>query len=662
MANPLPNPNQYEKGSFETLQASLVKTGEIEKWQRNTDINTFRSAIESEAGFNSIQDKIGNVVNNQARNLKQNKDAKEEASEGQKSFSKDLREGFGRAIKPLFKPLEKLFSNLAGQKFSDFGDFFSAGTERFNAGMKELTNGIGMLGPVINTVKTNFNKLIAFVNVMVGGFQMLGGLLGRVAQSIPAWWSGDEADKKERKRSEKGIQEEIADVERAAAEEGFDISEPEEGEGTGSISGEVSLTPETLDDIRNIVRPYPVEEKGRTGNKETRGGTDTTPKIELPPSLQREDDIANAKKAKSEASFRAQKAKLEEKLAKQVAAKELKAKLAGEKKFRLWQMFLMIAKFLVPIGLLIGTFLFLKSKIDDWSEAPFAGITRAVDDVGIRLKEMMTGIKDKVMGVFSKMRAGLAKIPGIGRFFKETVPDAATSAGGAVDDVAKGGAKEILKKAGSQVVRKIPIAGAIAETAIDATVNNRKFAKIQAAYEAGADIVPVDPSDPGGEKRPMTAEEFEMVQKANAANTAGSVGRGAGAFAGAAAGAAIGSIIPGVGTVIGGVVGGILGGFFGGRAGDDIATNLVAKAQGVESPQELIDMYAANLPDLAEGTGADLSALETDIADAGSEAGDGGAGGNAVAIKDDHSVRTESTFMGPEPITDEALGYSTATP
>ena len=68
------------------------------------------------------------------------------------------------------------------------------------------------------------------------------------------------------------------------------------------------------------------------------------------------------------------------------------------------------------------------------------------------------------------------------------------------------------------------------------------------------------------------------------------------------------------------------------------------------------------VPELANEAGQDLANANIDVADASSAAGDGGAGGNAVAIQDDHSVRTESTFMGPEPITDEALGYSTATP
>ena len=295
----------------------------------------------------------------------------------------------------------------------------------------------------------------------------------------------------------------------------------------------------------------------------------------------------------------------------------------------------------LKIAALAGTFAYLKSQIDEFADAPFAGIAKAGDI-----------IVKKVTSMFSSLRAGLAKIPGIGKFFEKKPPKPPVKPTTTAGKVAQG-AKNVSK----QALKRIPLLGAVAEGAIDATSNEKKFNKIKAAYEAGTPIMPVDPNDPEAGLRPMTAEEFAAAEQSMKGNRAGSVGRAGGAFAGAATGAAIGSVVPVIGTAVGGVIGAVLGGFFGGRAGDKVATNLVEKAEGIDDPQAYIDMLAANVPELQNEVANDLEAGRTELADATDMTGAGGGDSQTVVSTSSHTNNDIDITSSPD-MMDQQMQYS----
>ena len=302
---------------------------------------------------------------------------------------------------------------------------------------------------------------------------------------------------------------------------------------------------------------------------------------------------------------------------------------------------LMLNPTFLKIAALGATFAYLKSQIDEFADAPFAGIARAGDI-----------IVKKVTSMFSNLRAGLAKIPGIGKFFEKKPPKPPVKPTTTAGKVAQG-AKNVSK----QALKRIPLLGAVAEGAIDATSNEKKFNKIKAAYEAGTPIMPVDPNDPEAGLRPMTAEEFAAAEQSMKGNRAGSVGRAGGAFAGAATGAAIGSVVPVIGTAVGGVIGAVLGGFFGGRAGDKVATNLVEKAEGIDDPQAYIDMLAANVPELQNEVANDLEAGRTELADATDMTGAGGSDNQTLVSTSSHT-NNDIDITSSGSIVDEQMQYS----
>lgn len=313
-----------------------------------------------------------------------------------------------------------------------------------------------------------------------------------------------------------------------------------------------------------------------------------------------------------------------------------------EKAFSLFRMAmnLMLNPTFLKIAALGATFAYLKSQIDEFADAPFAGIARAGDI-----------IVKKVTSMFSNLRAGLAKIPGIGRFFEKKPPKPPVKPTTAAGKVAQG-----TKNVAKQALKRIPLLGAVAEGGIDAVSNEKKFNKIKAAYEAGTPIMPVDPNDPEAGLRPMTADEFAAAEQSMKGNRAGSVGRAGGAFAGAATGAAIGSVVPILGTAVGGIIGAVLGGFFGGRAGDKAATNLVEKAEGIDDPQAYIDMLAANVPEIQNQAAADLEAGRTDLADVES-AGAGGSD-NQTVISTSSNTSNDIDITSSGSIVDEQMQYS----
>jgi hypothetical protein len=381
-------------------------------------------------------------------------------------------------------------------------------------------------------------------------------------------------------------------------------------------------------------------------------------------------DIGNsvANKGESNDRFEAReyeaKMDLEEALAdKKKKQQELfnKKREKDETKFqagRIAKEFLLFGLRLAPyIALGLGV-TWVVNKLKGESETFATGIATAVQLVKTKITDIFKGLRASLSKMFPKLvppapttpkgtklnKAGRLIDEKTGKFVKNTVANSA-------DDVAKGGAKEIAKKAGSQVLKKIPIAGAVYETVADAKSNSDKLDLITAAYENKTPVM----DDGNGGLRPLTKEEFEGAIKANKANNVGSVGRGAGALGGAAAGAAIGSIIPGVGTLVGGVIGGLVGGIFGGRAGDKVATNIAGDMMGVEDPQGMLDALTSNIE--TNLSGDQLANLKGDIDDSKMAT-------NATTLVNNVANNTnvnnqESVQVNMESVNDNQMSYST---
>jgi hypothetical protein len=279
-----------------------------------------------------------------------------------------------------------------------------------------------------------------------------------------------------------------------------------------------------------------------------------------------------------------------------------------------------------------------------FKDEAITGVIKATQLIATRVTDIFKGLRASLAKLFPKLMAPKTVKPPVKPNVKPTVA-------GAADDVAKGGAKEIAKKAGSQVLKKIPIAGAVYETVADAKSNSDKLDLITAAYENKTPVM----DDGNGGLRPLTKEEFEGAIKANKANNVGSVGRGAGALGGAALGASIGSIIPGVGTLVGGVVGGLIGGIWGGRKGDEVATNIAGDMLGVEDPQGMIDALTSNIE--TNLSGDQLANLKGDIDDS-KIAGGGDTVVNNVANNTNVSNQ-ESMQVNMESVNDNQMSYST---
>ena len=138
---------------------------------------------------------------------------------------------------------------------------------------------------------------------------------------------------------------------------------------------------------------------------------------------------------------------------------------------------------------------------------------------------------------------------------------------------------------------------------MDIRDNSQKFESVKAAYEAGIPFIP----DGAGGKRPMTKEEFELLEKAQKANFAGSFGRGGGAIGGAITGAAALSWLGPFGMVVGGIGGALTGAYYGDRGATAIAENFT----GTENSQDMLNNLAGSLP---EQPAEAIEEVQTEIA------------------------------------------------
>ena len=558
-----------------------------------------------------------------------------------------------------FEAVKMDFGNWVG----NLGNLEDA-TSKVKANFGKLTQGTGEFGPIFNTIKDTFGKAKAAVFLFTSSLRA--SILGitKFAKFLltPLFGKSERTIKAERE-AEKESDEELlkADADITAAEANLKKSSAELPEVDVQF---VNFVPEIYQNIFKIVSNA-IQGKGarkdggldmRTISSEgfKQAKEDKMDEVSFR-TMQFAADKNDAEERRNERLREIDEkydAMREKGLSKYHAFRMAREKAyfafktMKEKAFSLFRMTmnLLLNTTFLKIAALGATFAYLKSQIDEFADAPFAGIAKAGDV-----------IVKKVTSMFSSLRAGLAKLPGIGRFF-EKKPSKPPSPPKSTAAKVASGAKNVSK----QVLKRIPLVGAVAEGAIDATSNEKKFNKIKQAYEAGTPIMPVDPNDPEAGLRPMTADEFAAAEQSMKGNRAGSVGRAGGAFAGAATGAAIGSVIPVIGTAVGGVIGAVLGGFFGGRAGDKVATNLVEKAEGVDDPQAYIDMLAANVPELQNEVANDLDTARVEMADATDMTGAGGSDSNTV-ISTSSSTNNEIDITSSPDMMDQQMQYSYGT-
>jgi hypothetical protein len=651
---PLPNPSaNHQEIHSRLLGDSLRHHEETNKWSKNTDVNTFRGNIETKHGFSELKGKI--AIGNKLKKEHIQQDG-EEAT------------GLTRALSALAGPFERMFQSLRGVNFNKmFNDLkervgqsaalIQTGGERFHTGVKELTNGIGALGPFFNTLKTAIFKTVAVFNILRGTFTMLLGilspfgiLLGKLLMMIPGVSKGVELlgtlkDKivggakfvgekatgfgsKINPLAKDSAQRDVDNAEKDIADFNDKDNQKERAFGNQVADNTVNISGQSIQDIGNSVA-----NEGQSNDRFEMREYEAKMKLEktLADKKNKQQELFSKKREKDETKFQTGR-KLQEGL-----------------------LFLLR---MAPYLALAAGVTWVISEMKTTGETFATGIATALQLVKTKITDIFKGLRASLSKMFPKLvppapttpkgtklnKAGKLIDEKTGKFVKNTVASS-------TDDVAKSGAKEIAKKAGSQVLKKIPIAGAVAETVMDANSNAKKLDLITAAYENKTPVI----DDGNGGLRPLTKEEFEGAIKANKANAAGSVGRGAGALGGAAAGAAIGSIIPGVGTLVGGVVGGLIGGIWGGRKGDEVATSIAGDMLGVEDPQGMIDALTSNIE--TNLSGDQLANLKADI-DSSKMAGGGDTVVNNIANNTNVSNQ-ESMQVNMESVNDNQMSYST---
>ncbi len=624
----LPNPNKELVGQSQTqtltLKDLLFYQKETEKWSQNTDVNTYRGYVQEQESAKDLEDTIKELSLGSEGSLKS---VTEEITLGNRS----IKESFTALGGAIFKPLQRLSVNLNKKSFQEFGesmfsatDIVSRGSERVKSGFKELTNGIGALGPVINTIRTAIFKGVAVVNLLVGGFQLLFGVLAKSVQSIGRAFGFDLGAKEEALKEQLESNAEKTQAEADEAEERLQASKE---------ALEAQQEKERQLDESNL--PLPVDVTNQAGapveaKQPDRGvllgdGVTFSKDAEIAEQKKEESDKLSqlAKEMEQNETDLANKRKANEKAQNLLEQKNEKKRAKGFKgliaRLNLFSMMGML-KFLGFAGLLAGIIMALKAGVP----GTITGITEVVRRGAVGLTRM---VDKRIIQPFKKftgigMPKPAANIPGDmvpkgtkpfefeGKTYKagDQLPkDVKMNADGTAKRMSgtpktppKPGVAKNIGKVASKALT--PVAG-IVETGLDIRDNSQKFESVKAAYEAGIPFIP----DGAGGKRPMTKEEFELLEKAQKANFAGSFGRGAGAVGGAVAGAAALSWLGPFGIVVGGIGGAIIGA----RAGDDAATGLAEVFTGTENSQDMLDNLAGALP---EQPAEAIEEVQTEIA------------------------------------------------
>lgn len=660
----LPNPSaNHQEIHSRLLGDSLRHHEETNKWSKNTDVNTFRGNIETKEGFTGLKDKI--AVGNKLK---------------QEHIQQDDVEatGLARALSSLAGPFERMFQSLRGVNFTTMFDgikeefgataaFIKTGGERFHTGMKELTNGIGAMGPAMNTLKTAIFKGVAVFNILRGSLSMMVGvlnmltfgILGKITGKLSGFGSS----------VMKGIGDGLTSAKDGAKDffELGSIKQSREGAATNKsamelnalrkVDASAAFGNQVADNTVNI-SGQSIQDIGASINEYGKGNANAEARHKQKIADKQEELVENRNKYNLVRDKRifSEKRKEERKLFRlklKNDAKEFVSRKANDAKLFAIRMGQAALSFLITMAPFLALGAIIASMtiaVTQFKEEAITGMAKSSQLIATKIKDIFAGLRASLAKLFPKLMTPAPKVtkPPVKPPVKSTNPPKINQ----IKELVPG--KDVAKKVGGQVLKKLPVIGAGIEAGVDMNSNAKKLELITAAYNNKTPVM----DDGDGGLRPLTKEEFESAVKANKANNLGSVGRGAGALAGATAGAAIGSIIPGVGTLVGGVVGGLVGGIFGGRAGDKVATDIAGDMMGVDDPQGMIDALTSNIETNLSGDA--LANLKSDIDDS-KIAGKGDTVINNLA--NTTSVQNqESMTVAMENTNDNQLSYSTASP
>lgn len=625
----LPNPSDKLIGQSQTqtltLKDLLHYQRETEKWSENTDVNTYRGNLEEQEQGEKIVEALKGLSTGEKGSLQQ-------VADEQKDHNKTIRKAFGDIGRTVFKPLFRLTENLNGIAFDKFGEeMFSAtaiigrGSERVKGGFKELTNGIGALGPVINSFRTGVFKLFAVVNLVVGSLQLLFGVIAKSVQSLGRFFGFDMGKKDElEKLEQEKLQKESDEAEERLQASREALANEQEKERKEKQLDETNL-PLPVDVTNQAGAPVKAEPKtpiftDRFGNElksekqEEQEKEESDRLKELAGDMAKNEEDAATKKKANEKALALLKEKNEKKREK--GFKGLIARL------NLFSMAGML-KFLGFAALLGGIIMGIKNNIPgvltgtaEVIKRSAVAMTRVVDKNVVKPFKALTGIGQvkPAAGVVGDMvPKGTKPFKFEGKTYRPGNPlpnDVKLNADGTgakrVSGTPKTPAKTPIKNIARFASKAItPVAG-IVETGMDMRDNSQKFENIKAAYDAG---IPFVTDSETGKKRPMEEKEFKLLEKAQKANFAGSFGRGAGAVGGAVLGAAALSWLGPFGMVVGGIGGAI----YGATKGDDAFTGLAEQFTGTENSQEMLNNLADALPDQPAEA---IEGVQTEIANA----------------------------------------------
>jgi len=648
----LPDPNkpliQQSTAQTLTLKDLLFYQQETEKWSQNTDVNTFRAYIEEKEQGEDLIKAITNIQGGNDASIGKLSSAVENSTFDNEKFQTTVAGALGRGFGSFFKPFERLSKTLNDIDFSSFSRAsFSAttqltqGAEKVHAGFKELTNGIGALGPVVNTIRTIMFKTVGAVNMVTGVFQILYGGILKLVRGVAKGVFGfetagaaEDAREKENQEKKKKLAELEEKIARQESSEGLNqkLIDPVPlpvnvvGGGAGGASEGMLINP-------NTGRPFPAG--GSAQNLEKKRSDALMQMDKERAELLEEIDKADAKR--------------DEELDK----KKKKSEGMGFKRF------LLIAAILV--ALIAGIIASITAAVPGSFTGLATGIRNAIVNAKSNMQKVLDNLKAKgreVSSIFKATDEPKTKTPKTeepktrtpkttkiildpkdvdkpkvdagkpvkivdskGKEIKVDKPPTQTTT------APKSSVMEKSAKIGKNILRAAPPVTAAVETTLDAMSNEDKFQFIKERYESGALF---DFGD--GDIRPMTDEEFEALKKYRAANFSGSIGRGGGALAGASlgfrGGFASGPVIPaGIYTplttlaskTVTGIAGAVGGAMLGGSLGDSGATMFGELFTGTEKSQSKMDALFE-----ASKVGEALEDANKDIDDAKTSSSGGG--------------------------------------
>ena len=599
----LPNPNKELITSSETqtltLKDLLYYQKKTEMWSENTDVNTFRGNVEEKEQGEKLVEAINSLGGST-----EGKGSLESVEKALDGSNNRIQDAFAKLGETVFKPFKGLFQNLNNQDYKNFGEsLFSSsnlitrGAEEVRTSFKELTNGIGALGPVINNIRTFIYKAVAVIKLFTGGLKLIIGSIAKAAQFLSRKFMKEKLGiETEDARLDKLKNEEAAAQARVdEAEAKLKAKQEKEGIMGAPIPLPVTVETQTGVPIQKEQQPdapdgYKVSEGGILIKEGKRGKEPDLSPEELDLNKQREalleiqgkkEEILNKKKLRNENS----------------RFKKFNKGFGGLIKRLQAMTMLSFLKIFAIVAMLGGLVLAIKNGTP-------GAITSMTEIVRRGTKSFLNGM-DNIATKLGFTGAGVDKMqkPGMkgnivpkgqqvkidGKIFKAGDALPAGTQVSATGEVFKDGVKQSVARQGLRIASKVatPIAATV-ETGMDIADNNAKFEAVEARYKAGEEFMP----DGQGGLRKMTKEEFEQLEAAQKANFAGSIGKGGGALAGAAAGAWAGSFLGPIGTIGGAIIGGIGGAFM----GDEAGTGLAEVFTGTENSQDILD----NLYDLAK--------------------------------------------------------------